>query len=302
METDCENYSVRPELAQSSSLHLLHKISHNLLLPAHKPIRDLLPSYLYIATWGKENPAELTWQTQQMLWSMRSSQDSYHKQLQPMPGYMATASPGRGSLGDGAGVDSLVFTPLWQTEAAYVLLVTDAHALMPSCHSSHKPHLNWWPRHGGIYNMFITQHLNTRKRKSPGFSYQSSELCCSTNYFKFSFIINNMAIPLPIFLFPHKVQCRKIIYSYLSHQVRKWDHVSRQIHKKENCFNKKCFMHKIIMFIYVNKYWHFLSPTQLTFHFQGIIHGQWLNPKCNSWGGRFQQTCIKCTQWCTHNG
>lgn len=42
METDCENYSVMPELAQPSSAHLLPQISHNLLLPAHKADRDPL--------------------------------------------------------------------------------------------------------------------------------------------------------------------------------------------------------------------------------------------------------------------
>lgn len=174
------------QLAQSTSLHLLHKISHNLLLPAHKPVRDLLPSYSYIATWGKENP-EVTQQTQQVPWSMRSSQDSYHKQPQPMTrGHGDRVSWQRvpwwrGCCGPKQ--HSPLFTPLWQSEAVYVLLATDARALMPSCPSLHKPHWNWWPRHGGIYDMFITQHLNTWKRKGSGFCYQSSELCCSTNYF-----------------------------------------------------------------------------------------------------------------------
>lgn len=66
METNCENYSLRPELAQSSSLHLLHKIRHHLLLPAHKPVRDPLPLHLYTAASGKENPGEVTQQTQQV--------------------------------------------------------------------------------------------------------------------------------------------------------------------------------------------------------------------------------------------
>lgn len=50
METDCENYSVSPKLEQSSSLHLLHEISHNVLLLARKLVRDPLPLYLYTAT------------------------------------------------------------------------------------------------------------------------------------------------------------------------------------------------------------------------------------------------------------
>lgn len=75
-----------------------------------------------------------------------------------------------------------------------------------------------------------------------------------------------MAILLLIFLFLHKVQCGKNIYSYLSQQVRKWDYIPLQIHKNEYCFNKKWVMHKIKMFICVNKY---CAPNTINVPFSG---------------------------------
>lgn len=105
MERECENYTVMPELAQSSSVHLLPKISHNLLLPARKPGRDPL-LFLFINSHGRQRtPSRSHTTNTASAMARRSSQDSHHKQLQPMAGHRVTASPGRGSHGNGAGGD-----------------------------------------------------------------------------------------------------------------------------------------------------------------------------------------------------
>lgn len=105
MERVCENYTLMPELAQSSSVHLLLKISHNLLLPAHKPGRDpLLLHFIYSHRRQRTPSGNHTANTASAM-VRRSSQDSHHKELQPMAGHRVTASPGRGSHGNGAGAD-----------------------------------------------------------------------------------------------------------------------------------------------------------------------------------------------------
>lgn len=135
-----QNHSVRPELAQSPSLHLPHEIKHNLLLPAGKPIREPLLLRLQTAPWGKA----------------QQKSHNQHRRCHGPWGYHAEQQPGHpSSERDRRGPMSKCVLPM-----------TDTRVLTPACHSSYKPPWERWPRHGGIYDMFITQHLNTWKRKA----------------------------------------------------------------------------------------------------------------------------------------
>lgn len=162
-----QNHSVRPELAQSPSLHLLHEIKHNLLLPAGKPIREPLLLRLQTAPWGKA----------------QKKSHSQHRRCHGPWGYHAEQQPGHPSSERDRDVQ-LRPPHDWHScaNACLPLFIQTSLRVVTS------PRRYLWHVHYPA-----PEHL---EEKGSVLHYQPSELSCSANCILFSFIINNVAISL----------------------------------------------------------------------------------------------------------
>lgn len=150
-----------------------------------------------------------------MLWPRRSSQAGHHEQLQPMAGHRVTASPGRGSHGNGAGVDlnnTARSLPLCDRQGECILPVTSAYAWTPSCHSWHNP-IETADLAREVF-MTCSLHRVWTPGREKALDSITNPLSCPVSLITFnSHLLQIIWLFLCPSFFLHKMQCRKIIYS-----------------------------------------------------------------------------------------